>query len=96
MAALSRVFPGSDGVSFISPLGPFKVQVFVVTAGNPVDNPDTTLSTTLQNPQSVSVISSSTDLAGTADAASATISGKAISLHDMTASRQYLVLVVGQ
>ena len=79
---------------YTAALGPVKMELIECTAPSSPDNPDT-VDSLLGNPSSVTVASRNTDIGNTADPSSATVSGKTVTVHDMTASRTYLVTVVG-
>jgi hypothetical protein len=90
--AITRTFPSSADVSFTAALGPFKLQMMVIQAANT----DTVVST-LQNVQAVGIMPSNADLSGDSgnDDVSATFSGKTITIHDPTASRDYILFIIG-
>lgn len=71
--------------------GPMKTEHVHITSDGTDDD---TLSATIQGPLTVSITSVNTDLAGTADPASATISGKTATLRDPNA-QDYLVVFLG-
>lgn len=72
--------------------GPIKIEYVHVTSDG--TDPDT-IEARIQNPVTVNVRSVNTDLAGTADASSATVSGKTVSLHNTTNTEEYLVEILG-
>lgn len=77
--------------------GPMRVERILITAPASPDNPDD-VRTLLQDPQSVEIRARNVDLTGTASTSSAiqdTTDNKLIKLHDLTASRTYIVEVVG-
>jgi hypothetical protein len=90
--ALSNVFPTSTDTSMIFAAGPFKVEVRVLTSDGTDDD---TFTTKLQNPIAVSIAASNTDLGGTALAASATLSGKTVTVRDGSNNQSYMFIVVG-
>ena len=76
---------------YIAVLGPVKKEFVHITSDGTDDD---TLASLLQDPQTVSITSINTDLGGTADPASATLSGKTATLRD-PAAQDYLVEFVG-
>ncbi len=84
-------------------LGPIKLDMItlVVGSGETIDNPDE-VDTLLQNPQFAWIERVNDDLAGTADGSSVALTGgegaqgtKTLSLHDLSTSRSYVVMVLG-
>lgn len=77
---------------WITVLGPVKIEYIDLTDST---SNDETVSSLLANPQVVSIEPVNADQTGTADGASATISGKTITLRDPSSARRYLLKVHG-
>lgn len=92
--ALTLIEPAFTDKSWITALGPFKLEVFAVTADG---GGDETLTSKLANPRAVAMMVANTDLAGDNDNddSSATLSGHTITLNDTTDTNSYIVLVFG-
>lgn len=77
---------------FVTVVGPRKIEYIDLTDDT---SNDETVQTVIQNPTTVSIERVNADLTGTADTASATISGKTITLRDPAASGRYILTVIG-
>jgi hypothetical protein len=76
---------------WISVQGPVKVERIHVTSDGTDED---TIATLIQNPITTSIKSVNTDLAGTADPASTTVSGKTITVYDPNA-QDYVITAEG-
>ena len=91
--AFTNVFPESNDVSMIAALGPFKMEVRVLTSDGTNDD---TFASKLQNPIAVTVAIANTDLAaGGASGVSATVTGKTVTVTDAVNTESYTFFIFG-
>ena len=91
--AFTNVFPVSADTSMIAALGPFKLEVRVLTSDGTDDD---TFTTKIQNPIAVAVALANTDLqAGSASGVSATVSGKTVTVTDAVSTESYAFFIFG-
>lgn len=76
-----------------APLGGVKVETLWITSDG--TNDDTSLSLLMANPEAVEIALCNSDAGGTADPASVTFSGKALTLRDCQNGRDYLIKAWG-
>lgn len=74
-------------------LGPVKAEFIHITSDG--TNDDTSVSTLMANPSTVSIVVANDDLGGTASGASVTKSGKALTLRDCANGVEYVLIALG-
>lgn len=81
----------TENSRYTAALGPIKLELINITSDATDDD---TIDTRLVRVLAATILSANTDLTGTADPASVTVSGKTLTLRD-PAAQDYLLLVVG-